>query len=89
MVDTERIIITKRKTYILPEGAQGQPIESIGNSNGLLHRQSVPWAPRGAGSQPQWRMRSCGWTTDLGPPSSDCGAQLRSGGTAVIGGGVQ
>jgi hypothetical protein len=63
--------------------------KSIGNSNGLLHRQSVPWAPRGAGSQPQSRMRSCGWTTDLGPPSSDCGAQLRSGGTAVIGGGVQ
>jgi hypothetical protein len=40
--------------------------KSIGNSNSLLHRQSVPWAPRGAGSQP-----------------------LRSGGTAVIGGGVQ
>jgi hypothetical protein len=27
MDDTERVIITKRKTYILPEGTQGQPIE--------------------------------------------------------------
>jgi hypothetical protein len=27
MDDAERVIITKRKTYILPEGAQGQPIE--------------------------------------------------------------
>lgn len=27
MDDTGRVIITKRKTYILPEDAQGQPIE--------------------------------------------------------------
>jgi hypothetical protein len=27
MKDSDRVIITRRKTYTLPEGAQGQPIE--------------------------------------------------------------
>ena len=27
MDETDRVIITKRKTYTLPEGAEGQPIE--------------------------------------------------------------
>ena len=29
MDDTDRVIITKRKTYVLKDGKEGQPIEEV------------------------------------------------------------
>jgi hypothetical protein len=42
MDDTDRVIITKRKTYTLPADAQGQPIEQA------LPKARIPASLKGA-----------------------------------------